>query len=75
MIKKPGLPVTDNFKLLKDLGYDGVGMDIENGWNRSLYQRGDDAPADQTPDKFIRDVDEINSTSVGIYFDLSNHRK
>lgn len=53
----------------------GVRIGIENVWNRFLYQHGDDAPADQKPDEFIRYVDEINSTWVGIYFDLSNHRK
>lgn len=53
----------------------GVRIGIENVWNQFLYQHGDDAPADQKPDEFIRYVDEINSTWVGIYFDLSNHRK
>ncbi len=53
----------------------GVRIGIGNVWKRFLYQHGDDAPADQTPGEFIRDVDEINSTRVGIYFDLSNHRK
>ncbi len=53
----------------------GVRIGIENVWNRFLYQHGDEAPADQKPDEFIRYVDEINSTWVGIYFDLSNHRK
>ena len=53
----------------------GVRIGIENVWNRFLYQHGDDAPADQKPDEFIRYVDEINSAWVGIYLDLSNHRK
>jgi L-ribulose-5-phosphate 3-epimerase len=53
----------------------GVRIGIENVWNQFLYQHGDDAPADQKPDEFIRYVDEIASTWVGIYFDLSNHRK
>lgn len=53
----------------------GVRIGIENVWNGFLYQHGDDAPADQKPDEFIRYVDEINSAWVGIYFDLSNHRK
>ena len=53
----------------------GVRIGIENVWNQFLYQHGNDAPADQKPDEFIRYVDEINSTWVGIYFDLSNHRK
>ncbi len=53
----------------------GVRIGIENVWNGFLYQHGNDAPADQKPDEFIRYVDEINSTWVGIYFDLSNHRK
>ena len=29
MIKEPGLSVTDKFKLLKDLGDDGVEMDCQ----------------------------------------------
>lgn len=53
----------------------GVRIGIENVWNRFLYQHGDDAPGDQKPDEFIRYVDEISSTWVGVYFDLSNHRK
>ena len=53
----------------------GVRIGIENVWNRFLYQHGDDAPADQKPDEFIRYVEAVNSTWVGIYFDLSNHRK
>lgn len=53
----------------------GVRIGIENVWNGFLYQHGEDAPADQKPDEFLRYVDEINSTWAGIYFDLSNHRK
>jgi len=53
----------------------GVRIGIENVWNGFLYQHGDEAAVDQKPDEFIRYVDEINSTWVGIYFDLSNHRK
>lgn len=53
----------------------GVRIGIENVWNGFLYQHGEGAPADQKPDEFIRYVDEINCTWVGIYFDLSNHRK
>ena len=53
----------------------GVRIGIENVWNGFLYQHGDDAPADQKPDEFIRYVDEIGSSWVGVYFDLSNHRK
>ena len=53
----------------------GVRIGIENVGNRFCYQHGDDAPVDQKPDALIRYVDEINSTWVGLYFDLSNHRK
>ena len=53
----------------------GVRIGIENVWNHFLYQHGDNAPPDQKPDEFIRYADEINSAWVGIYFDLSNHRK
>lgn len=53
----------------------GVRIGIENVWNRFLYQHGEGAPADQKPDEFIRYVDTIGSAWVGVYFDLSNHRK
>jgi L-ribulose-5-phosphate 3-epimerase len=53
----------------------GVRLGIENVWNRFLYQHGEEAPADQKPDEFIRYVDAIGSNWAGIYFDLSNHRK
>ena len=53
----------------------GVRIGIENVWNRFCYQHGETAPVDQKPDGLIRYVDEINSTWVGLYFDLSNHRK
>lgn len=53
----------------------GVRIAIENVWNGFLYQHGDDAPADQKPDPFIRYVDEINSAWVGLYYDIGNHRK
>ncbi|MES2708909.1 MAG: sugar phosphate isomerase/epimerase family protein [Verrucomicrobiota bacterium] len=53
----------------------GVRIGIENVWNQFLYQHGNDAPADQKPDHYIKYVDEIASTWVGIYLDLSNHRK
>ncbi|MDB6133551.1 MAG: putative L-xylulose 5-phosphate 3-epimerase [Verrucomicrobiales bacterium] len=53
----------------------GVRIGIENVWNQFLYQHGNDAPADQKPDQYIKYVDEIASTWVGIYLDLSNHRK
>lgn len=53
----------------------GVRIGIENVWNGFLYEHGNEAPADQKPDEFIRYVDTIGSSWVGIYFDLSNHRK
>lgn len=51
----------------------GIRIGIENVWNQFLYTH--DGPGDQSPELFIKYVDEINCSWVGLYFDFSNHRK
>lgn len=51
----------------------GVRIGIENVWNQFLYQPN--GPDNQSCEQYIKYVDEINSTWVGLYLDFSNHRK
>lgn len=51
----------------------GVYIAIENVWNQFLYNH--DGGADQSADKFVRFVDELNSPWVGMQFDIGNHWK
>lgn len=51
----------------------GVYIAIENVWNHFLYQH--DGPQDQTADKFVKFVDDLNSPWVGMQFDIGNHWK
>lgn len=51
----------------------GVYIAIENVWNHFLYDHH--GGPDQTPEKFIRFVDELNSPWVGMQFDIGNHWK
>ncbi len=51
----------------------GVYIAIENVWNHFLYDH--DGGSDQTADKFMRYVDELNSPWVGMQFDIGNHWK
>jgi hexulose-6-phosphate isomerase len=51
----------------------GVYIAIENVWNHFLYDH--DGGADQTADKFVKYVDELNSPWVGMQFDVGNHWK
>ncbi len=51
----------------------GVYIAIENVWNQFLYVH--DGPQDQTAEKFVRFVDELNSPWVGLQFDIGNHWK
>ncbi|HIF01674.1 MAG TPA: sugar phosphate isomerase/epimerase [Planctomycetes bacterium] len=46
---------------------------IENVWNHFLYDHEGDS--NQTADKFVKFVDEINSPWVGMQFDIGNHWK
>lgn len=51
----------------------GVYIAIENVWNQMLYDHGGDS--NQTADKFVEFVDELNSPWVGMQFDIGNHWK
>ncbi len=51
----------------------GVVIAIENVWNHFLYDH--DGGANQSADKFVRFVDELNSPWVGMQFDIGNHWK
>ena len=51
----------------------GIAIAIENVWNKFLYQH--DGPNNQTADKFVKYVDELNSPWVGMQFDIGNHWK
>ncbi|MFM7038345.1 MAG: sugar phosphate isomerase/epimerase family protein [Planctomycetaceae bacterium] len=51
----------------------GVQIVIENVWNHFLYDHA--GGADQTAEKFVRYVDELNSPWVGMQFDIGNHWK
>ncbi len=51
----------------------GVYIAIENVWNHFLYDHN--GQADQTADKFVHFVDELNSPWVGMQYDIGNHWK
>lgn len=51
----------------------GVAIAIENVWNEFLYNHA--GGADQTAEKFVKYVDELNSPWVGMQFDIGNHWK
>lgn len=51
----------------------GVFIAIENVWNHFLYDH--DGNSNQTADKFVKFVDELNSPWVGMQFDIGNHWK
>jgi L-ribulose-5-phosphate 3-epimerase len=51
----------------------GIQIVIENVWNHFLYNHEGDHQ--QTADKFVRYVDELNSPWVGMQFDIGNHWK
>ncbi|GIW99767.1 MAG: xylose isomerase [Pirellulaceae bacterium] len=51
----------------------GVYIAIENVWNHFCYDH--DGPSNQTAEKFVRYVDELNSPWVGMQFDIGNHWK
>ncbi len=51
----------------------GVHIAIENVWNQFLYDHEGDS--NQSADKFVKYVDEINSPWVGMQFDIGNHWK
>lgn len=51
----------------------GVAIAIENVWNQFLYDH--EGGADQSAEKFVKYVDELNSPWVGMQFDIGNHWK
>lgn len=51
----------------------GVAIAIENVWNQFLYDH--DGGPDQTAEKFVQYVDQLNSPWVGMQFDIGNHWK
>ncbi|MBI1313136.1 TIM barrel protein [bacterium] len=51
----------------------GIAIAIENVWNQFCYDH--DGGADQSAEKFVRYVDELNSPFVGMQFDIGNHWK
>ena len=51
----------------------GVYIAIENVWNHFLYDHN--GGADQTADKFVKYVDQLNAPWVGMQFDIGNHWK
>ena len=51
----------------------GMTIAIENVWNQFLYDH--EGSSDQTAEKFVRYVDELNSPWVGMQFDIGNHWK
>lgn len=51
----------------------GMYIAIENVWNHFCYQH--DGPDNQTADKFVKYVDELDSPWVGMQFDIGNHQK
>lgn len=51
----------------------GVYIAIENVWNHFLYDH--DGGANQTADKFVAYVDQLNSPWVGMQYDIGNHWK
>jgi len=46
---------------------------VENVWNKMWYDH--DKPPEQTPERFIKFVDSLNSPWVGMYYDVGNHWK
>jgi L-ribulose-5-phosphate 3-epimerase len=51
----------------------GMYIAVENVWNHFCYDH--DGGSDQTAEKFVRYIDEINSPWVGLQFDIGNHWK
>ncbi len=51
----------------------GIAIAIENVWNQFCYDH--EGGSDQTADKFVKYVDELNSPFVGMQFDIGNHWK
>jgi L-ribulose-5-phosphate 3-epimerase len=46
---------------------------VENVWNQMWYDH--DKGPEQTPERFIKFIDSLNSPWVGMYYDVGNHWK
>lgn len=46
---------------------------VENVWNQMWYEH--DQGPEQTPERFIKFLDSLNSPWVGMYYDVGNHWK
>ncbi len=51
----------------------GIYIAIENVWNKFLYDH--DGGSDQTAEKYVKYVDQLDSPWVGMQFDIGNHWK
>ena len=51
----------------------GIYIAIENVWNKFLYDH--DGGTDQTAEKYVKYVDQLDSPWVGMQFDIGNHWK
>jgi len=60
-------------KLLAVAGSLGQMILVENVWNKMMYDH--DKPPEQSPERFIKFVDSLNSPWVGMYYDIGNHWK
>lgn len=64
----------DNISLALPLAAElGVYVAIENVWNHFLYDHS--GGHEQSAEKFVKFVDELNSPWVGMQFDIGNHWK
>jgi len=60
-------------KMLPLAGSLGQMILIENVWNKMMYEH--DKGPEQTPERFIKFIDSLNSPWVGMYHDVGNHWK
>jgi len=60
-------------KLLAVAGPLGQMILVENVWNKMMYDH--DKPPEQSPERFIKFVDSLNSPWIGMYYDIGNHWK
>jgi len=60
-------------KLLAVAGSLGQMILVENVWNKMMYDH--DKPPEQSPERFVKFIDSLNSPWVGMYYDIGNHWK
>ncbi|MEN6337196.1 MAG: sugar phosphate isomerase/epimerase family protein [Phycisphaerales bacterium] len=60
-------------KMLPLAGSLGQMILVENVWNKMMYDH--DKGPEQTPERFIKFIDSLNSPWVGMYYDVGNHWK